>query len=797
MMKNILRCWLFLFLALSPLLTYAKHIMGGDLKMQHLGKRGTYHFSLSVFIDNIASSASSYETSLNLMIYDRMTGKFIEDIAMQLTKTRDLVYDNPSCQKRFSFSATEMLYEGDFTFNDSYNAEKGYVILWDRCCRNTITRNISFTVTNNIGSMFSIEVKAFFDKKGKEFINSTPDFGSPNGSFLCVKDAMALNMQAYDKDGDELRYSLTTPVRGYTSSIFTTPQDTTVMNFDNLPLVQWASGFSATSPIPSSVPITINSRTGLVEGKVSEVGVFVYAVMVEEFRNGERISISKREFQIATVDCSLDSPPTPIITEKDIAIETLTGCEGDSFTLKINPYNPALNYQWQYNDNNLAFSTGSTIVANLPGKYTVAATFKDLCTSKVLSKAVNIKNHTLPDVNITPNTALFCDNTVLKIAVKDSVGNTYQWFRNQVPIANTNTAALEIKENGVYIIEVKDQRYNCTRRDTLEAFTFKSPRISLTANATNVCEKDTFLLFGEVLFVETPQYTQNWFYENKPANIFGFPYWTTNKGKYTLKIEDSNGCITENSLLITAKPSPVFRITPIPPICDDMPVVLQVNATNSDGQFTGIGVEGNRFIPQKAGLGSHVVTYNGVADNGCKGSTTQVVVVDSKIALNMPPSFKPLKGNFVQLTNTVNRQDLTYSWTPTTNLDNPLVQIPTTNTLTKQTYTLRASSATGCFVEAQTIVEPVGMLYIPTAFTPNNDGRNDTWEITNLDLYTSSVVQVYNRWGELVFYSKNYQQPFDGKDLSGQMLPTGGYVYRINVFADQEYVYEGALSIIR
>ncbi len=773
--------------------------MGGDLKMQHLGKRGSYHFTLSVFIDNIASSASSYEDALNLMVYDRTTGRFIEAIAMRLTKTRDLVYDNPSCQKRFSFSATEMLYEGDFTFNDGYNAEKGYVILWDRCCRNTITRNIAFTVTNNIGSMFSIEVKAFFDKNGREFINNTPDFSSPNGSFLCVKDVMALNMQAYDKDGDELRYSLITPVRGYTNSISLTAEDTTVMNFDKLPLVQWANGFSATSPIPSSVPITINARTGLIEGKVSEVGVFVYAVMVEEFRNGERISVSKREFQIATVDCSLDSPPIPVITHNDIAVETLTGCEGDSFTLKINPYNSNLNYQWQYNDNNLAFSTGSTIVANLPGKYTVAATFKDLCTSKVLSKAVHIKNHTLPDVNITPNTALFCDNTVLKIAVKDSVGNNYQWFRNQVPIANSNAAALEIKEDGMYIIEVKDQRYNCTRRDTLEAITFKSPRLSLTANATSVCEKDTFSLFGKVLSVETSQYTQNWFYENKPINIAGFPYLTTNKGKYTLKVEDSNGCITEESVVIAEKPSPIFQITPIPTICgvELPPVPLQVNATNNNGVFTGRGVDGNIFTPQKAGVGSHLITYNGVADNGCKGSATQTIIVDAQIQLRMPPIFQPLKGSFVQLTNTVNRQDLSYSWTPAINLDNPSIQIPTTNTLAKQTYTLRASSPIGCFVEAQTVVEPYGTLYIPTAFTPNNDGQNDTWEISNLNMFPASIIQVYNRWGELVFYSENNQKIFDGKDFSGQQLSAGAYVYRIKILTENEYEYKGALTIIR
>ncbi len=771
--------------------------MGGDIKMQHLGTRGRYHFTLSVFMDNRVNNYDRYEKELSLCIFDRASGNAIDYVMMQRTVTRDLVYDNPSCQQWFGFSATEVIYEGDFTFDEKYNADAGYIIVWERCCRNAIIRNIKFTPTNDVGAFYSIETKAFFDKNGKEFINNTPDFGSPNGSFLCVKDAMSLNMRAFDKDGDELRYSLVTPVKGFTDQRADMMQTWQARNFDKVPLVQWVDGFSGTSPIPSSVPITINAKTGLIEGKVSEVGFFVYAVMVEEFRNGERISITRREFQVAVVDCSLNSPPPPVITNKDIAIESLLGCQGDTFILKVSPYDPTLNYQWQYNDNNIALGSDSILKANQVGKYTVTATYKNRCASKVLSKAVYVKNYPLPDIAITPRLAAFCENTAFTIAVKDSTGNTYQWYYNQSPIANASTAAIAIDKAGVYVVQVKDPVYHCTRKDTLEAITFKPPRFSVVANALSLCKEDTLQLMRTNFFVETKNYTQQWFYENQAINHTDSLYRTLKKGKYTLAIKDANGCKTEEFIQIQEKSPPLLAITATSLICDvEAPdVVLQVNAT--EGIFSGKGVFQNIFSPKRAGEGTHLITYKGKGANGCIAETTHSIVVEEKIQIAMPAIFRTIKDKPVLLKNQINRQSLSFEWSPNLYLDNGFIQNPIANPPTPQTYVLKATSLAGCEAEAQTVVYPERRLYIPTAFTPNNDGRNDTWEISNLDAYPSSVVQLFNRWGELVFYAENYQNSFDGKDLSGQMLPSGGYFYRVKVFNDQEYVYEGALNIIR
>ena len=72
---------------------------------------------------------------------------------------------------------------------------------------------------------------------------------------------------------------------------------------------------------------------------------------------------------------------------------------------------------------------------------------------------------------------------------------------------------------------------------------------------------------------------------------------------------------------------------------------------------------------------------------------------------------------------------------------------------------------------------------IPTAFTPNDDKSNDTWQITALkdhDLYEKALVRVYNRRGLLVYEASGLQHEWDGK-VNGQNLPADVYFYTLEV----------------
>jgi gliding motility-associated-like protein len=71
-------------------------------------------------------------------------------------------------------------------------------------------------------------------------------------------------------------------------------------------------------------------------------------------------------------------------------------------------------------------------------------------------------------------------------------------------------------------------------------------------------------------------------------------------------------------------------------------------------------------------------------------------------------------------------------------------------------------------------------IYIPNAFSPNNDGLNDTWRINGLEVTPNAKVTVYNRYGEIVFETTGKTLEWDGT-YKGQPLAIDSYVYMVDL----------------
>ena len=87
-----------------------------------------------------------------------------------------------------------------------------------------------------------------------------------------------------------------------------------------------------------------------------------------------------------------------------------------------------------------------------------------------------------------------------------------------------------------------------------------------------------------------------------------------------------------------------------------------------------------------------------------------------------------------------------------------------------------------------------GSLNFPKAFSPNGDGKNDTWHIGQLEQYTSNEVTIFNRGGTEVYRKKNYQN-----DWTGNGLEQGTYFYKaqIKLCDGREQVFTGYVTIFR
>jgi len=86
-------------------------------------------------------------------------------------------------------------------------------------------------------------------------------------------------------------------------------------------------------------------------------------------------------------------------------------------------------------------------------------------------------------------------------------------------------------------------------------------------------------------------------------------------------------------------------------------------------------------------------------------------------------------------------------------------------------------------------------LSIPNTFTPNDDGINDYWVIKGLEPYPNVDVQIFTRYGQKVFESKGYSQPFNG-NYGNSKLPPGVYYYIVNLNSNCSLL-SGSLTLIR
>ena len=95
-------------------------------------------------------------------------------------------------------------------------------------------------------------------------------------------------------------------------------------------------------------------------------------------------------------------------------------------------------------------------------------------------------------------------------------------------------------------------------------------------------------------------------------------------------------------------------------------------------------------------------------------------------------------------------------------------------------------------------VEKPYALYSPNAFSPDGDGINDFFKVSGQGMI-DFVIQIYNRWGQMVYKSTDLSQGWDGT-FKGKNLPTGSYVYKIKTSkygVEQKLVKSGSIALVR
>lgn len=312
------------FLTLLLLIAFplmASHIVGGEFELIHVSG-STYRMNLILYFDQINGAPGAKDPNASVTIYRKRDNVRMGSVILGLSNESNVPYTQPECSNG-EIITTKLIYTSTLTLlPEQYNDPEGYFVVWERCCRNYTITNIYSQVPqgNNIsaGQTFYLEFPPVI-KNGEPFINSSPHLFPPLNDYACPFRPYYVDFAGVDDDGDSLVYSMVTPLN--TTASIAVPQPSP----GPFPNVIWRPGYSLNNIINGQPDLRI-SREGLLTAIPRTQGLFVFAVKIDEFRAGEKIGESRRDFQMLVVDaCPVAEPPQ--ILGKEVGAANFTNDE--------------------------------------------------------------------------------------------------------------------------------------------------------------------------------------------------------------------------------------------------------------------------------------------------------------------------------------------------------------------------------------------------------------------------------------------------------------------------------------
>lgn len=611
----------------------ASHVVGGNLEMVALDKTpGRYRMAVNLYFDDINQDVGGApDGQLLLRVYRKVDSKLIVSFYADYVSKQPIVYTNQTCATQSRIKTTAYRYEHIVDWNPTnYVDPGGYYVIWQNCCRNGNITNI--VQPAQTGQTFYLEFPPLF-RDGKPYLNSSPVFDQVDGEYLCVNEPFTFAFDALDADGDQLRYSLQTPFNQFDPSITPVSGSTSGL------YVGWLPGFSVANAIPGTPSLTINQQTGELYVKPTKLGLYVFTVVVDEYRNGQLRGSVRRDYQLFVVDCPPATPPDPSVTYAGGPATTIQVCEGKPVVLQATK-NPNWTYQWLKDGKNIAGATTPELTLTTSGNYQLITALKANCSRSRRSSTVDVTITKSAFKLTTTGPPRLCGlNGQVEINALSGANYVFQWFLDNGPLTNS-TGTLIATKPGKYRVVVRDRVQGCTSSsDTLSVRLVDLPIVSITSlrNTTAICPNDSLSLSVK----NQSNYAYQWQVEGVTMpEATRSSLSARQSGQYTVTVTDTTGC------QVTTTPFTLTVVTPVSVTLDSVARQCLINGSGSltlrgnpvGGMFAGPGVSGNQFDPRQAGVGRHELTYTIQSELTCQQGTARRTIAVSNPSVAIVPA---------------------------------------------------------------------------------------------------------------------------------------------------------------
>ncbi|MBC7447342.1 MAG: gliding motility-associated C-terminal domain-containing protein [Hymenobacteraceae bacterium] len=303
----------------------ASHLAGTEWQLTPV-VANQYRVRLTVYLDPTNGGTEAIgDPDVTIAAFEQLGGapgtdRRVRDYGLIRTGTRSLQGAGPGCSL-INIAIQELTYEGVLTLEaDLYSGANGYYLAWERCCRNQTIANVANSRSAPLAT--TLEFPSFRNPLLGGQPNAAPRFGPPPRAVaLCLGEPARVSFAATDADGDSLAYALVPLLSGLTT---TTRPFLPVPSPGPYRPLSYAPGFSVEQPLPGE--FILDARTGELRGVPTQVGTYVVAVGVREYRRGELIGANRREIELSVANCLPNAGPTlTLVQPAPPALVLITG----------------------------------------------------------------------------------------------------------------------------------------------------------------------------------------------------------------------------------------------------------------------------------------------------------------------------------------------------------------------------------------------------------------------------------------------------------------------------------------
>lgn len=706
----------------------ATHIIGGELYYDCLGGN-TYRITLKIYRDCYLGQAP-FDDPAKITVWTG-TGGYLQVIELPFPGSTNVPFisSNPCFQAPPNVCVEQAIYQTVVTLP---NSPSGYIFAYQRCCRNNTIVNI--VDPGNTGATYTEQVPS------ADLCNNSPRFTNFPPIALCIGEPLIFDHSATDPDGDSLVYELCTTFDGATPNdpqpLITSPPPFSPITFQ--------APYNASSPIASVPPAAIDPNTGILTVTPTQIGQYVVAVCVSEYRNGVLIGTHRRDFQFNVTNCLSNVTSDNELPASFINVGNVyESCDG----LTVPFENNSVNGQFYYWDFGVPAITSDTSVAFEPtytypnsGTYTIMLVANPgyFCAD---TDYVTIHIRDLMDIDFTAGPGQCIDGNSWNFNATGIIpaGTTFNWDFTASGIPATsfaqNNPGVTFINPGFHTVTLAADYDGCVDTAIHEVLVYGHPTVTIDVDTTGCVNYDAH--FTADVDSAFNNLVYNWTFgdggtsnEEDPIHIY------FNPGNYS---------VTYQLISLTG--------------CQD---TININRPNWIDVFP-VPTAGFTVEPTEQSIFWPHFYFTDESTDG---------VIDCWMYYD--------NGDIQN-----NCADGWYVYTDTGHYD--VMQIVYNSYMCPDTMIIPI------------VVKPEFVFNIPNTFTVNADNLNDGYRGKGIGIKEYDL-RIYDRWGRCIFHSSDIYEEWDGSvNNKGATCPEDVYVYAVDIVDvfDEKHKFRGKVLLLR